>query len=295
MRKYFGILSLLVLMIQISVWSAPVNEKVITYGSDLTAEEKVLIFREFPLPEGTKSGDIKSIEVTNEEEWQLFKGIIPDNEIGTKAISSVYIEKLSGNQGINVEAKNITLITPQMFANAMVTAGIKDAKIYATAPAPVSGTAALTGIYKSYETLTGQSLDTPAKQVAARELVQTGNLGEKIGKERAALLVERSKVKVISEKNIDPEQVNQIIDQTAKEQNVSLTADQKKDLSDLLIKVKTLNLNLDQLKTQLKNFETPTETPTTEKPQSWLDKVLSFIQSLIDEIFSFVGRIFTSQ
>lgn len=268
------------------------NEKIISYGKDLTPEEKILVFREFPLPETTKPAEIKSVEVTNEEEWKLFKGIIPDAEIGTKAISSIYVEKLDSGQGIQVDTKNITLITPQMFANALVTAGVKDAKIYATAPNPVSGTAALTGIYKSYESLSGKNLDDTAKQVAAKELVQTGDLGEKIGKERAALLVERSKERVVSERAVNPEQIQKIIDDSAQEQNITLTDSQKKELTDLLLKVKELNINLDQLKTQLKNFQVPVEKETVEKPQSWIDKFISFLQSIIDQIFSFVGRIF---
>ena len=76
-----------------------VEERVIAYGNDLTLEEKTAVSRDFPLPAGVKLNAVKSITVTNEEEWQLLKGLLPDSEIGTKAISSVYIEKLTLGAG----------------------------------------------------------------------------------------------------------------------------------------------------------------------------------------------------
>ncbi len=76
--------------------------------------------------------------------------------MGTRAISSVYVEKLPEGEGITVESKNITWVTNDMYRNAIVTAGIKDAKIIVAAPFEVSGTAALTGVMKAFEDLTGE-------------------------------------------------------------------------------------------------------------------------------------------
>lgn len=268
-------------------------KQIIAYGGDLTEAEKTLVFQEFPLLAGIKPVAVKSVEVTNQEEWELFKGILPDSEIGTKAISSIYIEKRDANQGLEVEAKNITLITPRMFANAITTAGVKDAKIYATAPIPVSGTAALAGIYKSFENLTDTRLTTAAKRTAAQELVRTGSLGRKIGQERAVLLMEKSKEEVIKEQTVTREKILKIIETNAKEENVDLTEAEKKELTEIFLKIKELNLNLEQLQTQLKNFQTPTERTPVEKPRSWLDRFLAFIRTLFDQIFSFVGKIFS--
>ena len=277
-----------------SVLAATVREsKIISYGKDLTSEERILIFREMPLPDDVKSEDIKSIEVTNEEEWKLLKGLVPDDEIGTKAISSVYVEKLDAGEGLKVETKNLTFVTPQMMANALVTAGVRDARIYATAPQEVSGTAALTGIYKAIEALTGKALSSTAKQLAARELIQTGNLGERVGKEKAAVLVERSKERIVEAKNATTKMVEEIVTDTAKEQNITLTESEKKELIEILIQVKKSNLGINELKTQLKNFE-PAEEEKKEKdePDSWFDRVIQFISSIIDRFFSFAGRFF---
>lgn len=282
----------LVCLVSLSLAASDDQKKIISYGKDLTQEERILIFRELPLPSDVKSEDLKSIEVTNEEEWKLLKGLVPEDEIGTKAISSVYIEKLDAGQGLKIETKNLTFVTPQMFGNALVTAGVKDANIYATAPQDVSGTAALIGMYKAIESLTGKTLEPEAKQIAAEELVTTGNLGKKVGKERAALLVERTKERMVKENVSSIENITKIINETAKEQNVSLTEEERKTLTELLSKVKKLNLNVDQLQNQLKNFQPEPEPKTETKPQSFLDKMIEFVRSLFNQLFSFVGKIF---
>ena len=51
-----------------------------------------------------------------------------------------------------------------MYRNVLVTAGITDASVMISAPYPVSGTAALSGIYKAYEDVTGGQLDESAKR-----------------------------------------------------------------------------------------------------------------------------------
>ncbi len=70
----------------------------------------------------------KIIEVTNEEEREYLGEYIDEKLLGTRAISSVYVEKLPEGEGITVDTRNITWVTNDMYRNAIVTAGIKDAK-----------------------------------------------------------------------------------------------------------------------------------------------------------------------
>ena len=60
---------------------------------------------------------------------------------------------------MDVTTSNITWCTPEMYISALATAGITDAKVVVAAPFEVSGTAALTGVYKAYEDMTGKKLD----------------------------------------------------------------------------------------------------------------------------------------
>lgn len=267
--------------------------RVISYGNDLSAAEKTAIAKELPIPADVKLEQIKTVTVTNEEEWSLLRGLVPDAQIGTKAVSSVYIEKLTAGAGIQVDIKNINFITPHIYANSLVTAGVSDARVYATAPAPVSGTAALVGIFKSFEELTGKKLSATAQRTAAEELIATGNLGEKIGKERAAVLVERTKERVVEQKANTKEEVSKIVEQSAKEQNLSLSDEEKGQLTDLMLKVKQLNIDINQLRGQLKNFsrDVKEELPP-EAPKSLLSQLIEFFRSLFNRVFSFVGRIF---
>lgn len=95
--------------------------------------------------------DATIITVSNEEEHQYLGNYISKALIGTRAISSSAVTVAKQGSGLEVETKNINWVTDEMYINALITAGVKDAKIYITAPANVSGTAALTGIIKAYE------------------------------------------------------------------------------------------------------------------------------------------------
>ncbi len=270
------------------------QQLIISYGKDLKPDEKQTVAKEFPIPTNVKLNEIKTLTVTNQEEWQLLKGLVPDAEIGTKAVSSVFIEKRAPGTGLEIETKNLSLITPHMIANALATAGVKDAKVVAVAPTLVSGTAALTGIFKSFEELTGTALTDDAKRIAAEELIKTGNLGEEIGKERAATLLERTKERVVQEKTTDRAEIIKVVDRSAREQDITLTETQKQNVADLLLKIKQLNIDVDNLQKQLKNFRvTPNENVTPEESESFFSKLISFIKSIVDQLFSFVGRIFS--
>lgn len=282
------------LFVGITIAQTQTQQRIISYGADLTSQEKQTVSKEFPLPTNVKLNEIKALTVTNQEEWQLLKGLVPDEEIGTKAISSIFIEKGEAGAGLEIETKNLSLVTSHMIANALATAGVKDAKVVAVAPRLVSGTAALTGVFKSFEELTGTTLTEDAKRVAAEELVKTGNLGEEIGKERAATLLERTKERVVREKTTDQAEIIKVVERSAREQDITLSEEQKEDVAELLMKIKQLNINLENLQEQMKNFrEESTEEEVPEEPESFFSRLISFIRSIVDQLFSFVGKIFS--
>lgn len=124
-------------------------------GADLTDDQIKTVYKTF----GIERGSVKELTVTNQDERQYLSGVISDAQIGTKAISCISIEVLAAGKGMTVNTSHITYCTSQMYISALATAGIMDAKITVTAPFDVSGTAALTGIYKAYEDITGTKLD----------------------------------------------------------------------------------------------------------------------------------------
>ena len=166
-----------------------VGEARVAIGANLDSEQIAAVYSDF----GIERGVIPEITVTNENERQYLEGLVDDKKIGHKAISCVYITILDDGSGLNVSTKNINWCTEQMYKNALTTAGITDADVKVTAPFEVSGTAALTGIYKAYEDITGNSLSSLAKMVGAEELIVTGQLAEYIGSDEATALINELK------------------------------------------------------------------------------------------------------
>jgi uncharacterized protein YpuA (DUF1002 family) len=120
------------------------GEARVTLGADLTDDEIDQIYEDF----GLERGAVTEITVTNDEERAYLAGLVPDRKIGSVALSCIYITTLDEGSGISVTTNNINWCTVDMYVNALVTAGVEDARVMVSAPFDVSGTAALTGVYK---------------------------------------------------------------------------------------------------------------------------------------------------
>ncbi len=227
------------------------QESIVVWGGDLTANQKEIVRQEF-LSGNARLDDALELVVTNREEREALAGKVDPAAIGSRSISSVYIEVGRG-RGIDVKTRNISLITSQMYRSALLTGGVRQAKVIAAAPVPVSGTAALTGIFKAYERITGEELSSEAKDAATEELVQAGELGQTIGQEKAAQLMENIKEQVLKQKPKTLGQVEEIVRQAAQKLNVSLSSKQLNQLSQLFLRIGKLPLNLDHFKQLMGN------------------------------------------
>lgn len=177
------------------------EDEVVSLGANLDPQQKQEMLDLF----GVSGDEVAVLEVTNQEERQYLEGVISDTQIGTRAISSVYVGIKDDGSGIDVQTKNITYVTERTYGNALVTAGISDADIYAAAPFPVSGTAALTGIFKAFEVATGEEIPEEAKRVATEELVDTAEIGEEVDDQSGvAELIQRAKEEIIDRGLSDP-------------------------------------------------------------------------------------------
>ena len=138
--------------------------------------------------------DVSITEITIEEESKYLSGVAPKEQIGNRSISCSYIEPTSSG-GLNISLKNLTWVDENMIRNALITAGIENANVKVGAPFKVSGTAALTGIIKGFESSSkGEKIDED-KNSCYRRIVVTGQLGDKIGKDKAAGLINEIKGK----------------------------------------------------------------------------------------------------
>jgi uncharacterized protein YpuA (DUF1002 family) len=254
--------------------------KVVSLGANLNEEQKSQIMALF----GVTSDEVIMLEVTNQEERDYLGGLISDEKIGKRAMSSAFVEILDDGEGISVETHNINWVTKEMYANAMVTAGVENARVIAAAPFQVSGTAALTGIMKAFEEATGEELSEDAKKAANEEMVTTGELGDDIGKDEAASLVQEIKERIIKEKITDPEQIRKIIIEIAAELNITITQEHIDKLADLMERISKLDLSVENISKQLENIN-----KSLEKVKDTINQNKGFFQRILDAIKGFFG------
>ena len=252
-------------------------------GADLDDAQVSAVYGMFGVPRGS----VIELKVTNAEERQYLEGYVDGSLIGTRSISCVYVELLPEGSGMSVTTSNITWCTGEMYISALATAGITDARILVAAPFEVSGTAALTGIYKAYEDMTGKKLDDLAKLVSTQELTITGNLANEIGSMDSTSIVNELKLMLNETKNMTDEELRSQIVQIASRYNVILTETQIRQLIDLCRSLE--GLNPDQLKQRVEEIQ-----GTLRKVSDAKTKVIGFAQTVkkvVDSVSGFFAKI----
>jgi uncharacterized protein YpuA (DUF1002 family) len=258
------------------------GDVIVTLGESLTEEQKQQVLEKLTPPENAEI-----ITVSNKEERKYLGNLIPKAQLGTRAISSSSITYTGTGSGLNVETENINWVTDEMYLNALITAGVKDAEIKVVAPFEVSGTAALTGLIKAYEISSNEVIPEEIKQIANQEMVETAKLGDSIGAENAAALMAKIKEKVAKNSPKTEADLRDIILQAAKELGITLTDTQIQSLIDLFNKMKDLNIDWNQVHEQLNQAkEKITKFLQSEEGQSFLTKLRDFFVSLINAIKS---------
>lgn len=253
----------------------------VTMGADLNDEQRAKVYADFGIAEGS----VPEIQVTNAEERSYLEGLVSEKKIGNVALSCLYITLLPEGEGLDITVKNINYCTEAMYRNALQTAGIYNARVIISAPKTVSGTGALTGAYKAYETLTGTSLSDLAKAVGAEELVLTGELAEYIGSEEAAAMIGELKKILDQTQAMTDGELREEIRKLAKTYNVSVTDGQVEQVLSLCRKFE--GLDTDELQKQLTTLAGTVQKAAEAKEQ------LSKFADNVKGFFSSVGNFFT--
>ncbi|MFV9510274.1 DUF1002 domain-containing protein [Tepidibacillus sp. LV47] len=264
------------------------GQQIVTLGKDLTPKQREQLLAEF----GAKP-DAKIIEVTNEEEHKYLGDSLPKQKIGYKAISSSLITFGEKDSGLKIESNNITWITNEMYVSALTTAGISDAEIKVSAPYPVSGTAALTGIMKAFEQKTGKPISDDVKKVANEEMIKTAQLADSIGdKDKAIELMKRIKEELANQTaKLNDDQLREMIERIARDLGIQLSPEELNSLISLVRKLQNANIDwnlvsqrLDQIKTKFQDF-----VQANPEAKSFFRELLNFIKGLIDKILSWLS------
>lgn len=318
MKKFISILLLLSLTLILCVPALAVNEGEarVVIGADLDENEILTVYGHF----GLMRGSVDELKVINAEERSYLEGIVSDSVIGTRSISCIYIRTLREGDGLTVSTNNISWCTQDMYKSALMTAGIFDAEVKVSAPFTVSGTAALTGIYKAYEDITGEALDEAAKSAAADELVITAELAdalaeagvdtsgidtdnvdmdqlsEEISSADAVSIVNELKLILDETKNMTDDELREQIILIANEYGYTLDS----DLIDRLISLcrSMENLSIADLTDKVEQFKEGVATVQqyaatvqeyAEKASSFGQKVADFFRSVADFFTNLFG------
>lgn len=223
-------------------------------GADLSESEKATVLDKL----GVKQDDLSNydvITITNQDEKSYLGDYMSESVIGGRSLSSVLITKNKSGSGIYVTTHNITYCTTGMYRNALITAGITDANVVVAGPFDISGTAALVGALKAYETMTGEAVSEESIDAAVNELVTTGSIADTLGdSEKVEQLMALAKQYVV-EGNLDSEEdIMKAIEQAAKELDITLSDSQRSQISSLMTKISGLDIDKEALKSQAKEL-----------------------------------------
>ncbi len=218
-------------------------------GADLNDSQRATILSIMGIDVANLS-NYDVVYVTNAEEHQYLDSYISSSQIGTRSLSSVVIVQRDKGSGLNISTTNINYCTVGMYKNALTTAGVTDADIIVAGPTPISGTAALVGVLKAYQEMTGKEISDPVVDTALNELVLTGQLEDSLkGVSDAEVEEFIAYIKALIAKDdlTDDAGINGAIDEACEKYGVTLSDDERQQIIDLVKKINSLGINLDGL------------------------------------------------
>ena len=275
------------LLCQNVVLADGVEEKpYLSLGADLNKKEKATVLELLGVEED-ELDEYTVVTVTNKDEHEYLDDYLSASVIGTRALSSVLVEKTDKGDGIDVTTKNITYCTEGMYQNALTTAGIEDADVVVAGPFNITGTAALVGAMNAYEDMTGETISEESKDAATNELVVTSELAEELNdSEKAEQFLALIKEEVLSADIKDQEDINEVIGICEQKMQIELTEEQRQQIAELMEKINGLDLDLDVLKQQASDIydELSKLNINTEgffaKVQAALSRILDYLSNL---------------
>ena len=301
MKKYIGILllcTLLVSGIQPAVAAdndkASINEKfglpIVVYGETLTSKQKKEVQTQLGMDEGT---DVEEFTATGED---LVKYIEGENR-NARMFSSAMITRKEKGEGLKVNIvtpENITEVTNSMYSNALLTAGVENAVVDVASPVKVSGHSALVGIYKAYD-VSGEKLDTVRMEVANEELSVATELAKEAGidKEEVSKLLTEIKKEIAEQDPATKEEIEKIVEDKLQTLNIQLSPEDRQLLIDLFEKMRSLDINFDNVKQQLDDLTKDIQTTIKDivNDEGFGQKVSDFFTALLEAIKSFFKSI----
>ena len=290
MRKWFGMLLMSMLLMAGCMQVSAAESGVLALGANLSDSQKAEVYAQMGIT-AEQAASYQTIYITNAMEHQYLDASLGASVVGTHSLSSVLLIPQESGAGLNVETHNINYCTISMYRNALLTEGVEDAKVIVAAPSPMSGTAALVGAVKAYETYSGTTVSDSVLETAADELVLTGQLSEDLDSEKISDLIAYLKQQIAENHLDDPDKLADLVRQAAEEMGITLTDEQVSQIVDLLLKLSKLDIDPDKLAKQAKELYNKLEslgiTVDKEKVGNF---ITNFVSSIWELIQSFLNR-----
>ncbi len=294
MRKWISMCCLVIALLAVGSIKADAAEApVLALGADLTEDQKAIVFSEMGIT-AEQAASYQTIYITNDMEHQYLDEALGASVVGTRSLSSVLLIPQESGSGLSVETHNISYCTISMYRNALLTAGVADAKVIVAAPSSISGTAALIGAVKAYEAYSGEPVTDEALEVATDELVLTGDLMDELNNldpDQVSDMIAYLKQEIAERGLDDPEELENLVRQVAVEMEISLTDQQVSNIVDLLLKLGNLDIDANQLISQAKELYSRLESMGIELDGEKVGNFITrFVSSIWDLIQSFLSE-----
>lgn len=254
---------------------------IVVYGANLSDAEKASVQQSLDV---NKEAEVEEITVDGSDLATYIKG----GNSSARMYSSAKITRQDEGKGLVISIvteENITQVTADMYANAMLTAGIEDAIVEVAAPKKVTGHSALVGIYKAYE-VTGETLDTERTDVANDELNLATKFAEDSGinQDKVSELLTEIKKEIASKNPASKEDVEQIVTEQLSKLNIELSEADRQLLIDLMDKIRSLDIDFSKLSTQLSDMSKKIQEKIGEIDPGFWEKVKKFFSDLVDSL-----------
>lgn len=257
-----------------------VGETIVVYGDALSADQKEQTRR---LLEVTNPDEVKEYTVTGQDIARYIGG-----DPNSNMYSSAKITRQDEGQGLTINIvtpENITEVTSEMYANALLTAGVESATVDVASPVQVTGTSALSGIYKAYDE-EGVELDKERMELANEELDVATELSGKEGMDenRVSELLAEIKKEIADQDPATKEDVERIVKEQLDKLEISLSEEDRQLLINLFDKMRDLNIDFDKVKNQLNDIadKVKEEFGDILEDESFWQKVEDFFKGLIN-------------
>ncbi len=172
------------------------------------------------------SSSERVVTVTVDETVQSMEGVFDVSRIKTAYSSTALACPPTEGADIAVRTRNIELIPPELYALALLTAGMNDVQLAVAAPndAPALGMTAMTGVFKTWDlaSCSGSDSDPLRRQLALEQLALIAEIGQEPGAVRRTTLVVLEAQQEITGTQVTTAQLDVIVASRSKAAGVDL-------------------------------------------------------------------------